>query len=71
MVYSLAIRLTLSVAVLITAATALRASEADALAISSIIQSRHMPFGTVIDPVYSSPTSNQIVGYTHCGDSAI
>ena len=30
-----------------------------------------MPFGTVLDPMYASPTSTQIVGYTRCGDSAI
>jgi uncharacterized protein (TIGR03437 family) len=30
-----------------------------------------MPFGTILDPVYASPTSNQIVGYTRCGDSAL
>jgi uncharacterized protein (TIGR03437 family) len=48
-----------------------RASEADALAISAGIQARHMPFGTILDPMYASPTSNQIVGYTRCGDSAL
>src|SRR5436309_1651674 len=47
------------------------ASEADALAISANIQARHMPFGTILDPIYDSPTSNQIVGYTRCGDSAL
>jgi uncharacterized protein (TIGR03437 family) len=30
-----------------------------------------MPFGTILDPMYASPTSNQIVGYTRCGDSAL
>ena len=30
-----------------------------------------MPFGTILDPVYASPTSDQIVGYTRCGDSAL
>ena len=47
------------------------ASEMDALAIEANIQARHMPFGTVLDPIYGSPTSNQIVGYTRCGDSAL
>ena len=47
------------------------ASEADALAISANIQARHMPFGTLLDPIYASPTSNQIAGYTRCGDSAL
>ena len=48
-----------------------RASEADAVAISAGIQARHMPFGTILDPIYASPTSNQIAGYTRCGDSAL
>ncbi len=49
----------------------LQASEADALAISANIQAKHLPFGTIVDPIYSAPTSDQIVGYTRCGDSAI
>jgi uncharacterized protein (TIGR03437 family) len=52
-------------------ASAGRASESDALAISANIQARHMPFGTLLDPIYASPTSQQIVGYTRCGDSAL
>jgi uncharacterized protein (TIGR03437 family) len=48
-----------------------RAAEADAVAISAGIQARHMPFGTILDPMYASPASNQIVGYTRCGDSAL
>lgn len=47
------------------------ASEADALAIPANIQARHLPFGTILDPIYASPTSDQIIGYTRCGDSAI
>lgn len=46
-------------------------SKADALAISANIRARHMPFGTVIDPVFASSTSDQITGYTRCGDSAL
>jgi uncharacterized protein (TIGR03437 family) len=46
------------------------AAEPDALAISANIQARHFPFGTVLDPVFASATSDQITGYTHCGDSA-
>jgi hypothetical protein len=30
-----------------------------------------MPFGTILDPIYGSPASDQIVGYTRCGDSAL
>jgi uncharacterized protein (TIGR03437 family) len=47
------------------------AAESDALAISANIQARHLPFGTILDPIYASPTSDQIVGYTRCGDSAL
>jgi len=32
---------------------------------------RHMPWNIVIDPVYASPDSDEIVSYTRCGDSAI
>jgi len=48
-----------------------RASEADALAISANIQAQHIPFGTLLDPITTSATSEQIVGYTRCGDSAL
>jgi hypothetical protein len=47
------------------------AAESDALAISANIQARHMPFGTILDPMFPSATSDQITGYTRCGDSAI
>ena len=46
-------------------------SEADALAISAKIQARFLPFGTILEPIYASATSNQIVDYTDCGDSAL
>src|ERR1035441_8847203 len=59
------------VAVAMLAGGPARAAEADAVAISAGIQGRHMPFGTILDPMYASPTSNQIVGYTRCGDSAL
>src|SRR3989475_6539724 len=52
------------------------ASEVDALTISQNIQGFHMPYGTVLDPVFASsdPASqgySQIVGYARAGDSAI
>ena len=47
------------------------AAESDALAINSNIQARHLPFGTILDPVFASASSDQIVGYTRCGDSAL
>ena len=46
-------------------------AETDALAISANIQARHLPFGTILDPVFASAGSDQIAGYTRCGDSAI
>jgi uncharacterized protein (TIGR03437 family) len=47
------------------------ASDADAIFISQRIQQRHLPYGTIIDPMYASSTSNVISDYTRCGDSAI
>lgn len=48
-----------------------RAAEADALAISANIQAKHLPFGTILDPIYASAASSQVKGYTRCGDSAL
>ncbi len=56
---------------LILAGVCCYAAETDALAISANIQARHLPFGTILDPIFSGPSSNQIMGYTRCGDSAI
>src|SRR5215471_16454371 len=47
------------------------ASEADALAIDQNIQARHFPHSTLLDPIFDSPKTTNIVGYTRCGDSAI
>jgi len=49
----------------------LAAAEEDALAISAVIQQRHLPFGGILDPMFESPDSDRIIGYTRCGDSAI
>lgn len=56
---------------LLTLPHCLRGSEADALAIESAILARHMPFGTILNPIYASSNSSAIVGYTRCGDSAL
>ena len=56
---------------LLLCAGPLTAAESDALAISANIQARHMPFGTVIDPIFAAADSDQITGYTRCADSAI
>jgi uncharacterized protein (TIGR03437 family) len=47
------------------------ATEANALSISANIQATHVPYGTILDPIFAGPASSQIVGYTRCGDSAI
>src|SRR5215471_6484683 len=47
------------------------AAESDALAISANIQARHLPFGSILDPINASSTSTDIIGYTRCGDSAL
>ena len=47
------------------------AAESDALTIDANIQARHLPFGTILDPVFASASSDLIVGYTRCGDSAL
>ena len=48
-----------------------RADERDANAISQNIQTRHQLNGLIVDPVFASPTSEEIVGYNRAGDSAI
>ncbi|NKB88863.1 MAG: hypothetical protein GKS06_11655 [Acidobacteria bacterium] len=35
------------------------------------LKRRHLPTGTVFDPVFAGPGSKTIVGYQHAGDSAI
>src|SRR5438270_5065872 len=52
-------------------APAVAGSEVDALKISANIRARHMPFGTLLDPIFALSASDQIVGYTRCGDSAL
>jgi hypothetical protein len=47
------------------------AAEPDAIAISAAIQARHVPYGTILDPIFAAPDSDQIIDYTRCGDSAI
>jgi len=50
---------------------ALAGAESDAVALAANVRARHMPFGTVLDPIFASAASDQIVGYTRCGDSAL
>jgi uncharacterized protein (TIGR03437 family) len=48
-----------------------RAAESDALGIIANIQARHLPFGAILDPIFTLTDSDQIAGYTRCGDSAL
>ncbi len=48
-----------------------QAAESDALAIHANLLARHLPYGTVLNPIVAAPGSSQIVNYTRCGDSAI
>jgi hypothetical protein len=45
--------------------------EQAAQTISAEIRARHLPFGTILDPVFVTPQSNEIAGYSRAGDSAI
>jgi hypothetical protein len=63
--------LALSAAAFAIAPFPLAASDAGALAIDAAIVARHMPFGTILNPIYASSTSTDIIGYTRCGDSAL
>jgi hypothetical protein len=60
----------------LAAVQTVRASELDALAISRNVQQLHMPYGTILDPVFGSPdpasaSYSQVVSYAKAGDSAI
>jgi len=45
--------------------------ERAAQTISAEIRERHLPFGTIFDPVFAAPQSDEIVAYSRAGDSAI
>ena len=45
--------------------------ESVAVQISVRIRELHMPYGTIMDPVFAAPESGSIVSYTRTGDSAI
>ena len=47
------------------------AGEADAIAIVKRIQARHLPYGTILDPIFAAQDSGQIMSYTRCADSAL
>jgi hypothetical protein len=71
-----ALRMVLIGACMLACVRTLAASEIDALNISANIQQLHMPYGSILDPVFASsdpasPDYSTIVGYTHAGDSAV
>jgi hypothetical protein len=55
---------------LVLGALTLSSAEPDALAIDAIIQQRHLPYGTILNPIFSKD-GTLIVNYTRCGDSAL
>ncbi|HKE26156.1 MAG TPA: hypothetical protein VKB88_27555 [Bryobacteraceae bacterium] len=57
--------------VLFVGAVSCTAAEGDALAILANIQARHLPYGSILDPIFALTDSDQISGYTRCGDSAL
>jgi hypothetical protein len=61
----------LALLALVAAIVSAQSFETSALQISRNIQAHHLPFGTILSPVYASPESNEIVSYSRCGDSAI
>lgn len=58
-------------AALVAAASPVRASEQDAVAISNAIQAECLPQGTVFGPVHASPVSPEIVHWSRGGDAAL
>jgi hypothetical protein len=61
----------LSLAALIALVLTCCGCQSDALSIDATIQSRHLPFGGILDPIFASPSSDTVAGYTRCGDSAL
>jgi len=73
--YRSPIRILLVTLCLLAGATVIHASEPDAINISNDIQQFHLPYGTMLDPVFASsdpasPNFSTIVSYTRAGDSA-
>lgn len=48
-----------------------RGGEEDAIRIQAELEGRHLPYGTILDPVLQAPESTEAKSYTRCGDSAI
>ncbi len=45
--------------------------EEAAVTLSATLRARHLPFGTILDPIFVTPQSDQIAAYSRAGDSAI
>ena len=58
-------------ALLLAGSQSSQAAEGDALAILANIQARHLPYGAILDPIFTLTDSDQIADYTRCGDSAL
>jgi len=63
--------LLLSGAIILLLTAPARGAEADALSIDANIQARHLPYGAILDPIFTLTDSDIIGGYTRCGDSAL
>lgn len=60
-----------SLALLLCLTAAAVAAEADAQRLQNDIQARHLPYGTILDPIFTTHDSDEIQNYTRCGDSAL
>ena len=56
---------------LLAAGVPVYGSEQDALWISNNIQALHMPYNVIVDPVFATPTSEELVGYSRGGNASI
>jgi len=70
-ILGVSLTLTLMIAASFTVGGTVYGAENDAVAISNNIQQRHLPYGSMLDPIFASPVSDQIVGYTRAADSLI
>ena len=59
------------VALLLLVCFMANASEKDAISIEATITGRHLPYGTILNPIFAAPGSTTIAAYTRCGDSAL
>jgi uncharacterized protein (TIGR03437 family) len=68
---STAFRTAAGVFLLLSIASSAAAAEGDALSVEAIIRARHVPFGAILDPIFTLTDSDQVANYTRCGDSAL